>query len=564
VTPTEPVPVVVAGGGVTGTTLALLLAQRGVRVLVLEAHLQPNRLPRAHAVNPRTLEIMRELGLYDQIRSSAAPSELTNQVRFVSTLTGHCFGVLPYERQDDGVAAFTPTPLLNIPQPTMEEIVFARASQHPLIEVRRGHVWQSAQSVREGTVTSYVQAGTTDYPVESRFLVGADGANSSVREQFGIELTGNNNIASAVSITFQADLAEVLRRRPGVLHWVFGAVESGVLLAYYPDRLWAFSVPLPPGGAQPGRYSDEHAYGLVRSALGPGASNAAVEILEVSEWTMRCEVADRFRVGNVFLAGDAAHRFPPTGGLGLNTSIQDAHNLAWKLAAVLEGWSPAALLDTYGDERRPVAIRNAEQSRLNMAAMAQVGFLEELSTLVGDPVRFDASMGEPGRTEQIAAAIDAQRDHFDSLALQLGFTYDTDAPAIVDVARLDARARRGGRLPHGWLTLDGRTLSTLDLVSTAGFTVISVRADGATPVIGPGGVPLRTIRLDPSDSGVAQWMSRAAISNDSDLAVRPDGHIVDIAHGDPASTAARIERSIGALIGAATRLDDDSGLASSR
>jgi 2-polyprenyl-6-methoxyphenol hydroxylase-like FAD-dependent oxidoreductase len=172
------VPVVVAGGGVVGITLALLLAEHGIATVVLERNLALQELPRAHAVNPRSLEVLRELSIdVDQLTPIAAPKELTSEVRFVTSMTGHCFGTLPYERQGDCIGGLAATGTVNVPQPALESVLFDLAETQPLIDVRRGHDWVASQQTGE-IVTSTVRAAGRDYLIESRFLVAADGAGS--------------------------------------------------------------------------------------------------------------------------------------------------------------------------------------------------------------------------------------------------------------------------------------------------------------------------------------------------------------------------------------------------
>ena len=359
-------------------------------------------MPRAHAVNPRTIEILREVGITDaELRGVSAPKELTSEVRFVTTLTGYCFGTLPYERQDDDVRAVTPSPLVNIPQPALEALLLGRVEGEPLIDLRRGHVWVSAEQ-GDGVVSWCARPRAP--AVRSRYLVAADGASSAVREQLGIGMWGLEEVATAVSITFRADLTEFVRTRPGVLHWIFGPAHKGTLLAYLPDRLWTYAVAMPPGLIDMTAFSDERVEELIRAALGPEAAHVPFEVIAVTPWTMRAQVAEAYRAGDVLLAGDAAHRFPPTGGLGLNSGMQDAHNLAWKLAAVLDGWAAEGLLDTYERERQPIARRCAEQSLLNGGATLELEFLAEGAALESDGDRLAGWLREPGRGEQIRDA----------------------------------------------------------------------------------------------------------------------------------------------------------------
>jgi 2-polyprenyl-6-methoxyphenol hydroxylase-like FAD-dependent oxidoreductase len=544
--PSEHPPVTIAGGGVVGITLALLLARRGIRTVVLEQAREPQTLPRAHAVNPRTIEILdAELGIgAAQLRAVAAPPELTSEVRFVTTLSGHCFGTLPYERQDDDVLAVTPAALLNVPQPALESILLGRAAAEPFVDLRRGHRWV-ALHLQDGGVTSTVQTDSGTVRLESRYLVAADGAGSDVREALGIAMTGEEVVSAAVSITFAADLRHLVRTRPGALHWLFGPPQRGTLIAYDPQRLWAYSIKLPPARVDMAQYDEERARALIRSALGPGAGDVPIEVLGVMPWKMRAQVADELRVGDVFLAGDAAHRFPPTGGLGLNTGLQDAHNLAWKLAAVLDGWAADGLLDTYGAERHAVATRNARQSLTNFAALGALAMLGEAPS-EAEPDRLAAWLAAPGRREQIADAIERQRPHFDSLALQLGFSYDPqDAPVGDDVSRFVPRAAPGRRLPHGWLTVDGRRRSVLDLLDPEAFTVLLLDDRAPAPVV-PHDVPVIVVRLRGQDPEVRAWATAVGLVGSPGVLVRPDGHILSVAadHDGLGGFADAIARSV--------------------
>jgi 2,4-dichlorophenol 6-monooxygenase len=253
-------------------------------------------------------------------------------------------------------------------------------------------------------------------------------------------------------------------------------------------------------------------------------------IRTLSTWNMSAQVAERYREGRTFLIGDAAHRFPPTGGLGLNTGVQDAHNLGWKIAAVEAGWAPEALLDSYEIERRPVARENADVSMRNAAKMLEV--VQALGP------------GGDGERGTVRAAIANQAEHFDMLGLQLGFQYERGAivpdgsarPACGNPVReFVPCGRPGARVPHGWTLRDGERVSTLDLLAPDRFTLITGRAgaawiEAAAAIAAP---PLRYVAIgrDVADTDGA-WTARLGIENDGALLVRPDQHVAwRSAHG---------------------------------
>ena len=363
------VDVLIVGAGPVGLTAALLLERLGCSVAIVERRDGPQRAPAAHVVNARTFEIWRQIGVdVDHIRSHAQDPADAGAVHWVTKLGGEVIGSLPYERQGDDVLAVTPTPLRNLSQHRLEPLLvdaLATAGVH----VRYEHRWESATTDDTGVIST-ITGPDGPLGVSSRWLLACDGASSPVRRMLGIEPEGPHRIQSFVMIHFAANLRDLVGDQPGVLFWICDPASGGTFVAHDIDREWVYMHAYDPDVEDAASYTPARCEQLVRAALAdPGVD---LDIVTIATWTMTAQVAARYRDGRVFLVGDAAHRFPPTGGLGLNTGVQDAHNLAWKLAAVERGDAGPDLLDSYERERRPVAQRNAEVSLANALKLIEV------------------------------------------------------------------------------------------------------------------------------------------------------------------------------------------------
>jgi len=540
------VPVLVVGAGPTGATAAILLGLQGVSSLVVDRRDSPQRAPAAHVVNARTLEILRAAGVErGALAAACQPPRDAGRVRWMTTLAGEELGSLPFEQQGDDALAVTPTPLRNLSQHRLERILLERLRAQPEASLRWSHEWESAEQDAAG-VTSRLRDLATggSVTVRSRWLLAADGAGSRVRKALGIEPVGPARLASFVMIHVEADLRALVRDRPGVLYFLESPAARGVLVAHDIDAEWVLMHPFDPEREPAEAFDEARCAALVRAAIGGAAPPFAVRT--ISTWHMSVQVAERYRAGRAFLVGDAAHRFPPTGGLGLNTGVQDAHNLAWKLAAVERGWAAPALLDSYESERQPIARVNAEVSARNAAKLLAV----------------TQALGADGAGDRAAvrAAIADQAEHFDMLGLQLGFAYERGA-LIPDGTPPPARSnpvreyvpcgRPGARVPHAWTERGGARVSTLDLLPVDRFALIAGKRGSAwldaAAKLEP---PLARVAIGSDvDDETGAFAAALGIADDGALLVRPDQHVAWRSARGVAEPAAALREALARVLG---------------
>lgn len=515
--PGSDTPVLIVGGGPVGLTMALLLARHGIRCVLAEGRAAPRETsaPKAHVVNPRSLEILRSIGLdVEAIRAAGTPGKDQKWSYFMTRLTGQELGRIALDVPPADADAMTPTPLLNIAQPRFESFLRDAVAAQANIEVLLAHTFTACRADRD-TVVSVFDSDRGTREVRSAFLIGADGANSAVRDALAIPMSGNPALRPRVTIHFEADLRAIVKDRPAILYWILDPSVAGTFIAYDIDRTWVYTPRAMPETFDRALYSDAFCETMIRNAI--GCEDVSLAIKHVVPWMMASEVATHYRRDRAFLIGDAAHRFPPTGGFGLNTGLQDAHNLAWKLAQHLRNPDGPDVLDSYEAERRPIAEINARQSLHNSER------LPVLFRLANDTIA-DGRIKEGDRA-RLQSEIATHREHFLSPGLQLGFSYGPPVRGPRDPTRFVASAGLGDRLPHAWMRRDGQRLSTLDLLDPTRFTLLAAGGEAAAWASRMRGRDLHVVTMDDRFRFETEWLATVGLSAGGLLLIRPDGHV---------------------------------------
>jgi 2,4-dichlorophenol 6-monooxygenase len=557
----EQVPVLIVGGGGAGLTASMLLARQGVDHLLVSARPGTSDLPKAHVLNLRAMEILEDCGVADAIEERSTPGEQMAATAFYAGFTGPEKGygrrLARLEswgagRENENWRATSACRQLNLPQIRLEPLLRAGAEELSPGRVRFNHELLELEQDDEG-VTALVRDNDTgrEYSVRCRYLLGADGGRR-VASQIGVEYEGLGVLTQTATLHVSADFSAWAPDPDVLIRWIYSP-QSGIMVVMVPmgpDRWgpdseeWVIHVNYPVD--DPRAQSDEQVEADVRRAL--GLPDHPMTIHKVTRWSVDAVMASAFQVGRVFLVGDAAHRHPPTGGLGLNSAIHDVQNLCWKLAAVLDEHASPELLDTYEPERRPADERNAQRSVENAVNHFAIGDLLGVSHEKSQEENW-ANLGrmwsnrpeDAEHRSNVLRAMRMQSMEFNELNVEFGYAYASPAvvpdgtpePTRVDDIRVyEPSTRPGAPLPHAWIDDEaGNRRPIKDLVQPGRFLLIAGEEGGAwceaaRQLSEDTGIPLDAVRIGHVDGDLfdprSTWTRHRQIEPDGAILVRPD------------------------------------------
>ncbi|WP_282572252.1 FAD-dependent oxidoreductase [Roseomonas acroporae] len=570
--------VLIVGSGPAGSAAALALSTYGIRNVLVTKYRWLADTPRAHITNQRTMEILRDLGVEDEVTAQATPQAWMGNTVFCTSLAGEelgrirTWGTHPQRKADYDQAS--PSAMCDMPQNLMEPILFGNACARGT-RARLDTEYLSLVQDSEGvTATVRDRLDGREYQIRARYLIGADGGRSKVAEDIGLPMEGRMGVAGSMNIVFKADLSRYVAHRPSVLYWVLqpgsniGGIGMGLVRMVRPWNewliVWGYDIHQPPPEVD-ARVATEVAHRLI------GDDTIPIEVTSTSVWTVNHMFATRYAEGRVFCMGDAVHRHPPSNGLGSNTSIQDAYNLAWKLALVLKGQAAPSLLETYDAERAPVGrqiVTRANQSIEEFGPIfGALGLLDDrgFAQMRANMEARKADTPEAAEQREALRRAIAFKDYeFNAHGVEMNQRYrsaavvgDGTPEPVFDRDRelyYHPTTWPGARLPHAWLGRDGHQISTLDLAGKGRFSLFtgptgSAWAEAAARTTAETGVPIEVFVIGPGQAQedlFGDWAQLREVGESGCVLVRPDMHVAWRAQ-DSARTAGLTEAMLAVL-----------------
>jgi 2,4-dichlorophenol 6-monooxygenase len=552
--------VLIIGTGPAGGATAALLATYGVENMVINRYRWLANTPRAHITNQRTMEVLRDLGreVEDEAYMFATEQDLMGENVFCTSLAGEEIGRLrtwgkhPLSRAEHHLSS--PSHMNDLPQTFMEPLLYKTACSRGT-QGRMSVEYLSHRQDKDGVTTTCRDRLTgKDFTFRSKYLVGADGGNSKVAEDAKLKFEGKMGVGGSMNILFKADLSKYVAHRPSVLYWVVqpgadvGGIGMGLVRMIRPWNewliVWGYDINQP----EP-KVDNAFATKVARDLVGD--PDLKIDIQSVSTWTVNNMYATTMQNGRVFCMGDATHRHPPSNGLGSNTSIQDAFNLAWKLAYVLKGKAGEKLLDSFQVERAPIAKQIVTRANKSIEEFGPIfkalGLLDSI-----DPVKMQQNMD--ARCDDTPAAEEQRRKIRETIAFKV---YEFDAHGVEMNQRYTSKAIfadgqkepkfekdevlhyqpttwPGARLPHAWVFGDnGAKASTLDLCGKGRFTVFTGIGgkgwvDAAKTLSKELGIEINCHVIGPRQEWqdlTGDWANLREVRDGGIVLTRPDQHV---------------------------------------
>ncbi len=586
---TEEVPVLVVGGGGAGLTASMLLARMGVEHLLVNARAETSDLPKAHVLNQRAMEILEDVGAAAEVARRGTPAQNMAATAFYAGFAGpsedygrrlarlECWGA---GGSDENWRAASAWVQQNLPQIRLEPILRRRAEELSPGRIRFHHELLGLEQDESGVAARIRDHdGDREYTIRSQYLIGADGGRR-VAGQVGVEYEGLGVVAQTATLHVSADFSRWARDPDVLLRWIFSP-QSGVVVVMVPmgperwgpeSEEWVIHLNYPVD--DPRAQSDEKVEADARSAMGIGEH--PMRIHKITRWSVDAVMASRFSVGRVHLVGDAAHRHPPTGGLGLTSAIHDVNNLCWKLAAVLEGHAAPELLDTYEPERRSADEQNAQRSLENavnhfaIAASIGVSHENDEEQNLANLRRLWSGQGEDAEQRYaVLRQMRAQSMEFSELNVELGYRYESAAilgedsplPDPLDPVRVyEPSTRPGAPLPHAWIDDDsGARRPIKDLVGPGRFLLIAGEegeswCEAARSIAEAEGLPLDAVRIGHLDGELydprCTWLRHREITPEGAILVRPDRFVAWRSMGAADAPAELLAEALGKILAA--------------
>jgi putative polyketide hydroxylase len=525
-------PVIIMGAGPTGLATGIYLSMNGIPSIILERRDAINDHPRAHYINTRTAELFDQLGIYDKVSEECLPDELMPY-----HLTA-MFGGMDKETR----LKISPKVPLSVAQDIVEYALQDRLDQYSdLCTLKRGMIFEDIKDEGDKVVVRTKDADGNIHSFDASYVVACDGSNSPVRKSLGIEMIGDPELDKVINIYFYGDII-----RPGNFPSMGMASEDktvkGAFISMDGKTRYTFQY-LVEEGDKIEDFTDEHCEKLIRLASKMPAENP-IEIKKVRPWTMSALVAEQFSKGRIFLAGDAAHAFPPSGGFGLNSGNGDAHNIAWKIALAWKDQAGPALLESYNHERQPIAYLNTAQSFRNAASMNLRGEVKPfnvkahvLTDIENRATRSVISLLKDMEYGSDEYEIMGILEHGSAMGQEIGYCY-YDSPVVVKDGREEhvttaidytPHGTPGARAPHFWTEKNGKRISSINLfmdrfilMAASGgaawkeaLTGAGLAADVDFHTIGEGGLKAEDF----------DFCEAYGVDADGAVLIRPDGHI---------------------------------------